>query len=639
MILYPTLYQTLWLGFFLLIVFPLSVQAQATPPVGASDAVQEAIPRPSDQIAPLRVEPSAAAPVLEPLVVPVARPAPELNMRFSVNRIQVIGNTVLESEIAALVSEYEVKGDLTYSDLLELRSRITQLYISKGYITTGAFLPSGQALSDGDIQIQVLEGQLETVEICLLPPSAGQTNKQTVTRQPTAQPEMQTEGSRNNISNATEPQQSLVYNGEHSKEDLLETSPQSSIEQSHQQECGSARLQEIYVRSRLARLMTGPVNQQQIEEVLQLLQLNPLIQQVRAELTAGSGAGQNVLQLEVIESPAFELGIGADNYQSPSIGSEQFSVQASYANLLGVGDRISAGYGITEGLDSFDVGFAIPVNAMDGTFSVGYSNDDSLIIESDFEDLEIRSETETLSLAFRQPVIKTPSTEVGLGIGLDWRRSTNFLDGEPFSFSEGPEDGKSNVTVIRLSQDWLSRDLDTVLAARSQFSLGIDALDATVNDTGTDGTFFAWLGQFQWVQRLSPRWVLVSRLNAQLTPDSLLSLERFGYGGVDTLRGYRQNQLVTDNGILSAIEARFSLLSDSNRLQLIPFAEVGTGWNNQTPDPETPTLASVGLGLRWLITPDLSVRLDYGIPLIDVQDEGNSLQENGIYFSVRYQPF
>jgi len=47
----------------------------------------------------------------------------------------------------------------------------------------------------------------------------------------------------------------------------------------------------------------------------------------------------------------------------------------------------------------------------------------------------------------------------------------------------------------------------------------------------------------------------------------------------------------------------------------------------------------LGLGLNWLITPDLSLRLDYGIPLIDVDDEGDSLQDNGVYFSLRYQPF
>jgi hemolysin activation/secretion protein len=73
-------------------------------------------------------------------------------------------------------------------------------------------------------------------------------------------------------------------------------------------------------------------------------------------------------------------------------------------------------------------------------------------------------------------------------------------------------------------------------------------------------------------------------------------------------------------------------------LQLAPFFEVGTVWNNREIDPDPTTLASLGLGLRWLLQPDLSLRLDYGIPLISIGDRGSSLQENGFYFSLRYQP-
>ncbi len=102
------------------------------------------------------------------------------------------------------------------------------------------------------------------------------------------------------------------------------------------------------------------------------------------------------------------------------------------------------------------------------------------------------------------------------------------------------------VSVLRFYQEWVHRNTTQVLAARSQFSFGIDAFDATVNNTGTDGRFFSWLGQFQWVQQLSKRILLLTRITTQLTPDSLLSLEKFSIGGVDTVWGYRQNQLVQE---------------------------------------------------------------------------------------------
>jgi len=402
---------------------------------------------------------------------------------------------------------------------------------------------------------------------------------------------------------------------------------------------GLNRLREGYVRSRLEAATKAPLNQTRLEEALKLLQLDPLFKtnQLNADLIPGSGSGKNILQVTLEESPAFHAGVSIANNQSPSIGSLQTSAFIGHNNLLGFGDRFNAQYSFTEGLNLYDISYAIPVNPHNGTLRVSYNNGDSNITEERFEEFDIESGTRTFSAGFRQPILRSPETEFALSLALDLRRSQSFLLGEPFSFSVGPEDGESRVTVLRFAQDWLDRSSpNRILAARSQFSFGLDAFDATVNNTGTDGRFFSWLGQFQWVQQLSPKVRLVTQLNAQLTPDSLLSLERFSMGGVDTVRGYRQNQLVADNGILGSVEAYIPLSSD---FQLAPFFEFGTAWNNQDPDPDPATIASLGLSLRWQIRPDVDLHLDYGIPLIEVNNRGNSLQENGFHFSLRYQPW
>lgn len=403
---------------------------------------------------------------------------------------------------------------------------------------------------------------------------------------------------------------------------------------------GLNRLRASYVRSRIKRAATVPLNKNRLERALQLLQIDPLISQVNAELTAGSSPGKNILKLIVKEAPAFHAGIFARNSQSPSIGSEQFGIFAVHDNVLGFGDSLRAEYGITEGLDIYDINYIFPVNAKNGEIGFRFSNNDSRIIEDRFEDIDIRSEAQTYSLNFRQPLTLTPNSEFALGLGLDLRRSQTFiLDDIPFSFSEGAEDGESKVTVIRFSQDWVQRDTTTVLAARSQFSFGIDAFDATVNSSGTDGRFFSWLGQFQWVQQVTPRSILVSRINAQLTPDSLLSLEKFSIGGIDTVRGYRQNELVTDNGVTASVELFIPLTSNSNELRIAPFFDIGAAWNNRGINPDPNIIAGVGVGLLWQPNRDLNLRLDYGLPLIDIEDRGDTLQDNGLYFSLQYQPF
>jgi hemolysin activation/secretion protein len=532
------------------------------------------LPPPVPDTFPQPLPPESPAPPPKPNLQTPPNPtseciSPTNGDRFLVKKVEVLGSTVLQEEIATLIKPFE-NARVTFEELICLRSQITELYINNGYINSGAFLPNNQDLNRGVVQIQVVEGELAKIEIN-----------------------------------------------------------------------GLERLQEGYVRSRLERGADKPLKQQRLEEALQLLQLDPLLEQVNAELTAGTQPGQSILIVNLKEASAFHGSIAIDNYRAPSIGWIQGSLSVSHDNLLGFGDRLSAEYGLTndEGLSFLDLRYSVPVNALNGTVDLRFENSDSNIIEEEFDEFDISSETQTISFGFRQPIIRTPDNELALGIALDLRRSQTFLLDEPFSFSIGAENGESNVTAIRFFQEWLDRSPTSVIAARSQFSFGIDAFGATINDTGTDGRFFSWQGQFQWVQQLSPRILLLTRFDAQLTPDSLLSPERFSLGGVDTVRGYVQNQLVADNGILGSLELRIPLTSDPNLLQLTPFFDVGTGWNERSPKPNPTTLVGIGLGLRLLLGSSLSLRLDYGIPLIAVDNEGDSLQDNGFYFSLRYQPF
>lgn len=406
---------------------------------------------------------------------------------------------------------------------------------------------------------------------------------------------------------------------------------------------GLTRVQKSYVRNRLNEAVKTPVNIRRLEAALQLLQLDPLFSRVQAELTAGTAPGHSVLILNLQEAPLLSSALVVENRDSPSVGSIRGTAALSHNNLLGLGDRLSAEVGITEGINSYNLDYEIPLNARNGTLALRYNDGSSRIVEQPFAPLDIEGETETYSLSFRQPLLRTPTSEFALSLSGDLRRSQTFLfDDEPFSFSSGPEDGRSRVTAIRFSQDWVNRSPNRVLAARSQFSLGLGVLEATVNDTGTDGRFFSWLGQFQWVQALGQDATLIVGTAAQLAGDSLLPLEQFSIGGIDTVRGYRQNQRVGDNGIFGSAEVRIPIVRDPDGfglIQVAPFFDVGTIWNNDVAIADPSTLVSTGLGLRWQVGSRFLARLDWGIPLVPIDEQGDSLQDNGVFFSIRIEPF
>ncbi|MEO1589928.1 MAG: ShlB/FhaC/HecB family hemolysin secretion/activation protein, partial [Cyanobacteria bacterium J06632_22] len=557
---------------------PPLAQALPTLPSPETEALPPTAPltpAPLPESVPLEI-PASPGPEPPATVNPESVPAPSLTCppltktgerAFPIQVIEVVGNSVLQREIDQQVACYAGQ-ELTLSDLFNLRSSITELYIGAGYITSGAFLPNNQDLGDEAVQIQVVEGSIETIQVN-----------------------------------------------------------------------GLTRLSDRYVTDRLARAIESPFNQQALEDGLQLLQIDPALARVNAELTVGSRPGQSLLIVELEEAETFGLSLGSNNYRSPSIGSEGINAGLTVNNPLGFGDRLTVNYGTTNGLSLYDVGYSLPLNSQGGTAQFRISNSDSRIVQDAFRDIGIRSDTTTLSAGIRQPLWRTPSEEFAIGLDFDWKRSQSYiLEDIPFSFSAGPEAGLSQVSALRFSQDWVRRSQTRVLAARSQFSLGLDLFDATVNDSGIDGQFFAWVGQFQWIEQFSPRFLLLTRFSAQLTPDALLPVERFSLGGVSTVRGYPQNQIVTDNALTASVEARIPVSKDPTKVQITPFIDVGAGWNTLTPNPNPNVLLGTGVGVRWLVTPNIFVRVDYGIPLISTTDGGGSLQENGLYFLVDYIP-
>jgi len=521
--------------------------------------------------------PETPSPILPTTPTPEKPETPsELGVTVKVEQVEVLGSTVFSpAELAAAVAEFMGK-EATFEELLEIRTAIAKLYIDNGYTTSGAFLPP-QDLTDGVVIVQVVEGAIEQIEI-----------------------------------------EGLEY------------------------------LNEGYVRSRLGLAAQPPINLQRLEEALQLLQLNPLLDTVQAELSAGTAPGLTVLTLSLTEAQPWTAGVELNNHNSPSIGSFGGTANLANNNLLGFGDRLSAEYSLTTGLDNYNLGYEVPLNPRDGTLNLSYTNSHSDIVELPFSQFEINSQSYTLSFGFRQPLMRTPTKEFALGLAFDLRQSQTFLlDDIPFSFSLGPEDGKSRVSVLRFSQDWINREPKRVVAARSQFSFGLDLFDPTINDTSVDGLFTSWLGQFQWVQALGADTILIGRIGTQFSLNPLLPLEQFSIGGVDTVRGYRQNQQVADNGIAASLELRYPLIRNPDgigTIQITPFVDVGRVWNNDRDTAiaigtsSSATLASIGLGLRWQFNTNLSARVDWGIPLISVDNEGDSLQDDGISFSIRYQP-
>ena len=406
---------------------------------------------------------------------------------------------------------------------------------------------------------------------------------------------------------------------------------------------GTQHFNPEYFRSRLARAATPPFNIGNVEDEQQILLQDPLIRRLNIELMPGLAPGEARLNADVLEASRYSLNAQIADDQSPTVGEIRGQLQGGFANILGVGDVLTAQYGRSQALNDGFVGYSVPIASDDTRLSLRYDRNGTVVVTPGLGPLDITSSYSSVGVGLSRPIYRTAEQNLTFGIGVERRQEQTFLLGMPFDFTPGSANGRTNVTALRLSQSWLDRDSEHALALRSTLSFGLQALGATVTDTPPSGRFFAWLGQAQYVRRIYRDWEALVRSALQISNRPLFQIEQFALGGIDTVRGYREYLTVTDDAALISAELHIPLgklrlpylakSEDSGTIQLVPFYDYGRGWNVDRPTPYPPNISGVGAGLRWLIGSGITAEFYYAKALRNVR-VGNSLEDRGIYFRV-----
>jgi hemolysin activation/secretion protein len=550
--------------------------------IGLNSSV--AIAQSIDSLPPPQIErlPQTAPSILPNLPAPLSPATPPTietpiptTQKIKVWRYEVVGSTVFSAKELAQITQ-QFTGEVTFDRLQAAKNAIEKLYLDRQYLTSGAYIPTGQILAiDGAIvRIQIVEGKLEAIQIK-----------------------------------------------------------------------GTTRLNPEYIRSRLRLATQAPLNNDRLIEGLRLLQQDPLIGSISAELSSGIQPGTNLLELKVTENRTFTSEIATNNNRPPSIGSWQRRAQLSEANVTGWGDRVILAYSNTDGSNGIDFSYTVPLSATQTSLSVNIGGTNSRIIEAPYRSLDLTTQSRYAELSVRQPLWRRAwqdaTEEFALSLTGSKLESTSTLGTTPYPLTPGADNnGRLGVSALRFGQEYVRRDNRSVLALRSQLNLGINAFNATINNNAPDSRFFAWQGQARWLKQWAPNTDSILQGRVQLADRSLVALEQFAIGGQSSVRGYRQDALLADNGVFASAELQLPIANFSqNVLQIAPFIDAGTVWNNgrSSQSNSTNTLLATGLGLQWR-SDNLWARLDWGIPLINLAGRRSNWQDNGVYFSVRYFP-
>ncbi len=158
--------------------------------------------------------------------------------------------------------------------------------------------------------------------------------------------------------------------------------------------------------------------------------------------------------------------------------------------------------------------------------------------------------------------------------------------------------------------------------------------------SGAKANYLIGRGAFSFSKPLPGGLRVQGNINAQLASGNLLGSEQVSMTGVNAVRGYKEGKLYRDEAIIGRFELYAPTISMIDRipgiadtmaganlpsqdsLTFLSFLDLGAGRNRfaTVGEDSAVTVASVGLGLRYVLGPLVSVSADYGWELADNAD-------------------
>lgn len=493
-----------------------------------------------------------------------------------IERIAVSGNKALPTALLEAVAAPWLGRELDEAEIEALRQALTRAYTERGYLNSGLRLLSPQT-QPGVLQLRAVEGRLADVQL-------------------------------------------------------------------H----GLDGLNEAHVRARLQGEPDEALNSEQLRERFQLLLADPLFKRVQARLLPGPEPGSALLDIEIERARPWQLSAFVNNHRPVSVGEGAAGLRGSLANLSGDGDQLDATVllplrGKQDGQQQ--LAWRWPLLRLGLPFTqlqLQAERSDAAVVEEPVRMLDIRSRLSSAEIGVAHAWRETASQRLALGLNWVQRRQDSSLLGLPYSFTAGVPEGRLRSHSLRFWQEGQWRGERQALVLRSSFQAGRSNVEPVPSIPGLDEAparrSLLWTGQLHWLRQIGDEGLrLNARLALQWARDRLLPLDGIAAGGVRSVRGFRENQLLRDEGHVLNLGLEWPWVAPSGsaldglRLVLEPFVDHarlrnrGQAWSS---------LSSAGLALRanwsaWQLELAVAKRL---------QDEGvlrgKALQDEGLHLQL-----
>ena len=349
----------------------------------------------------------------------------------------------------------------------------------------------------------------------------------------------------------------------------------------------------------------------------QLLLLNEYSDlQAKAILRPGSEPGSADIVVKVEDESPIHFGLDYNNFGIPETGEHRAGATFDAGNIFTDGDdfRFRGVYQFPTDHTStyFQLRYAAPINVNGTRLGVEYQRGAFASGDGLAQILDIRGDADIISVYGSHALTRTLSHSGDLALTMSHKHVTNDI------FGNVPLADEDYFTArVDYRGDWRDVNGRTLLAASLTQGFGGDGGPLVTNIRADDDFTKINLDGMR-IQNLAPNWYGVIRASGQIGFDSLYSIEQFALGGISSVRGYTQAELLGDSGYAVSAEVRWSPIKDNPEIfQVVGFIDHGgVSIHDEFPGelPED-SLTGAGFGFRSSISENTHLTLDIGFPI------------------------
>ncbi|WP_083745289.1 ShlB/FhaC/HecB family hemolysin secretion/activation protein [Variovorax sp. KK3] len=509
------------------------------------------------------------------LLVQSAHAAPPASVpRFEISRYEVEGNSLVSSDVIARAVAPLTGPQREFGDVQRAVEAIERAYLDLGYSAVKVSVPE-QELAGGTVRIRVVEAVLTSVAVG-----------------------------------------------------------------------GNQHFSAENVKASLPNLQTGRAPRlRALSASIQLANDNPA-KQVSVSMAEGRLPGTVDATVSVTDHDPLRFIATLDNTGTAASGHWRTGIAVQHANLFGLDHVGTLAYTTTpdgpsgQHLNVYSVGYRIPVYSLGDSIDAIYGRS-SVNTPSSSPTLGgvlgFTGKGETWALRYNHFLGRSGETASKLVFGIDRKNidSRCDIDGTTITI-DGPTPPISacvpyTTTPVSITYSGQRDGVDQALG----YSVGIARNIASGSRyTNLDGRtdrysyltpgnrrsrddFMVVRGGASLLQGLDSGWQLRLAGNAQLTNTPLVASEQFGLTGSNAVRGFDERAVAADSGLVLNAELYTPELSARlgvpGNLRGLVFVDAGYGANRRAAGTYLPShthVASTGVGVRYSLSRDLSVRLD-----------------------------